>query len=79
MVNAETEAVDHNETHFECTICLDTAKEPVVTACGHLFCWACIFQWLKQPRETLMCPVCKSGITQEELTPIYIRGRKDQR
>ena len=24
---------------FECNICLDTASQPVVTLCGHLFCW----------------------------------------
>ena len=26
-------------TLFECNICLDTASQPVVTLCGHLFCW----------------------------------------
>ena len=28
---------------FECTICLESAKEPVVTKCGHIFCWPCIY------------------------------------
>ncbi len=32
-----------NESNFECTICMDIAKEPVVTKCGHLFCWPCIY------------------------------------
>lgn len=27
-------------------ICLEQASEPVVTRCGHLFCWACLHQWL---------------------------------
>eukprot|EP00434_Breviolum_minutum_P045925 symbB.v1.2.041286.t1/scaffold8016.1/size8171/1 len=31
---------------FECNICLEQASEPVVTRCGHLFCWACLHQWL---------------------------------
>jgi hypothetical protein len=32
-----------NESNFECSICMDVAKEPVVTKCGHLFCWPCIY------------------------------------
>jgi len=29
---------------FECKICLEEACEPVVTRCGHLYCWACIYE-----------------------------------
>eukprot|EP00744_Colponema_vietnamica_P006872 GILI01009942.1.p1 GENE.GILI01009942.1~~GILI01009942.1.p1 ORF type:complete len:202 (+),score=26.12 GILI01009942.1:129-734(+) len=60
---------------FECNICLETASEPVITQCGHLFCWPCIHQWLSQPnKETLCCPVCKAGVTVENLIPLYGRG-----
>ena len=31
---------------FLCNICLEQDNDPVVTLCGHLFCWPCIFQWL---------------------------------
>jgi E3 ubiquitin-protein ligase RNF5 len=24
---------------FECNICLEQAKDAVVSKCGHLFCW----------------------------------------
>ena len=27
---------------FQCNICLHSAKEPVVTLCGHLYCWPCL-------------------------------------
>jgi E3 ubiquitin-protein ligase RNF5 len=36
----------NKENIFECTICIETAKEPVVTICGHLFCWPCIYEVL---------------------------------
>ncbi len=32
---------------FECNICLDTASLPVVTLCGHLYCWPCLSSWLQ--------------------------------
>lgn len=45
---AETEAPKEEEKSqdsvYECNICLDTAREAVVSMCGHLFCWPCIHQ-----------------------------------
>ncbi len=32
------------ENIFECAICMETAKEPIVTKCGHLYCWPCIYE-----------------------------------
>lgn len=29
---------------------------------------------MNQPKETLLCPVCKSGISKESLIPIYTKG-----
>ena len=29
-------------SRFECNICLHQAEQPVVTPCGHLFCWPCL-------------------------------------
>ncbi|OQR81416.1 hypothetical protein THRCLA_11752 [Thraustotheca clavata] len=56
---------------FECNICLDRVKEPVVTLCGHLYCWPCLFQWISEHNE---CPVCKAGVTKENVVPVYGRG-----
>jgi E3 ubiquitin-protein ligase RNF5 len=62
---------------FECNICLETASQPVITMCGHLFCWPCIYRWMQLHLDSPQCPVCKSGISTEKLIPLYGRG-KDQ-
>lgn len=59
---------------FDCNICLDLAKEPVVTCCGHLFCWPCIYRWLHQHSIANECPVCKGRVTVKNIIPIYGPG-----
>ncbi|XP_047048048.1 uncharacterized protein LOC124653037 isoform X2 [Lolium rigidum] len=62
------------DASFECNICLDAAKEPVVTPCGHLFCWPCLYQWLHAHSTHSECPVCKGEVLEVNVTPIYGRG-----
>ena len=57
---------------YECSICLDVAKEPVVTKCGHLFCWPCIYSWNQQKNK---CPNCNNVIGKDDFIPVY---NKDQ-
>lgn len=59
---------------FECNICIEQAKDPVVTVCGHLYCWPCLYRWLRVQNGCQSCPVCKAGIDQEKVIPIYGRG-----
>ncbi|XP_042484237.1 uncharacterized protein LOC122064578 [Macadamia integrifolia] len=63
---------------FECNICLDVARNPVLTCCGHLFCWPCLYQWLHIHSDTKECPVCKGEVTDMNITPIYSRGNDTQ-
>ena len=35
--SGQNENNEHSNPNFECNICLDTAKEAVVSMCGHLF------------------------------------------
>eukprot|EP00957_Ditylum_brightwellii_P109368 8343098-Ditylum_brightwellii.AAC.1 len=35
-----------HDARFHCNICLDPVSEPVVTRCGHLYCWPCLYIWL---------------------------------
>ncbi|XP_058078089.1 E3 ubiquitin-protein ligase RMA3-like [Magnolia sinica] len=57
---------------FDCNICLDFAQDPVVTLCGHLYCWPCIYKWLD--RNQRLCPVCKAALSQTMMVPLYGRG-----
>lgn len=59
---------------FDCNICLDLAKDPVVTCCGHLFCWPCLYRWLHHHSDAKECPVCKGEVTTKNVTPIYGRA-----
>lgn len=64
---------------FSCSICFDTAKEPVVTKCGHLYCWSCLRLWLQQTSE---CPMCKGHInetTAGDVIPLYGKGKAETR
>ncbi|CAI0402778.1 unnamed protein product [Linum tenue] len=64
---------------FDCNICFDLASDPVVTCCGHLFCWACLYRWLNVHSDAKECPVCKGEVTIKNVTPIYGRGNNSSR
>ncbi|KAJ7948303.1 E3 ubiquitin-protein ligase RMA1H1-like [Quillaja saponaria] len=66
---------------FDCNICLDSVQDPVVTLCGHLYCWPCIYKWLhlqnisaENQDQQPHCPVCKAEVSQSSLVPLYGRG-----
>lgn len=67
---------------FECNICLDSVQDPVVTLCGHLYCWPCIYRWLhfqntpldSHDKKQQQCPVCKADVSKDSLIPLYGRG-----
>jgi len=68
------EGEEEPERAFECNICLDTARDAVVSMCGHLFCWPCLHQWLETRPNRQICPVCKAGISRDKVVPLYGRG-----
>ncbi|KAJ3186374.1 hypothetical protein HDU85_007814 [Gaertneriomyces sp. JEL0708] len=72
----DPEAEDEGEL-FACNICLETASNPIVTLCGHLFCWPCLHQWMStRSAQANACPVCKASIDKDKLVPIYAKGRE---
>lgn len=62
------------DPRFTCNVCLDTVKEPVITQCGHLYCWPCLYRWLSTHHAT--CPVCKAGVTMENVIPLFVKGNE---
>jgi len=63
------------QSAFECIICIETAQEPVVVKCGHLFCWPCIYEWTNNKAGIASCPVCKNPIKniKNDLIPIFTK------
>ncbi|CAL9044886.1 unnamed protein product [Musa banksii] len=77
--SSDAAATASNNGCFDCNICLDFAADPVVTLCGHLYCWPCIYKWLQQGNggggeSSQQCPVCKAALFQRSLVPLYGRG-----
>ncbi|KAF8024057.1 hypothetical protein BT93_F1305 [Corymbia citriodora subsp. variegata] len=66
---------------FDCNICFDSASDPVITLCGHLYCWPCLYRWFdvrsssdESGQQHQTCPICKTGISPSTLIPLYGRG-----
>lgn len=56
---------------FDCNVCLDMAVEPVLTCCGHLFCWPCFYNLPYDHLDVKECPICGGDVTDTSLVPIY--------
>lgn len=81
--SSASDTVSDYETtaYFDCNICLDVALDPVVTLCGHLYCWPCIYKWFHVQSASLasdehpQCPVCKADVSHTTVVPLYSRGQ----
>lgn len=85
-----TSTLDESEANpsvgFECNICLDLVQDPVVTLCGHLYCWPCIYRWISfqhaspenPDNQKPQCPVCKSEVSEKTVIPLYGRGQSTE-
>nr|GMD85964.1 E3 ubiquitin-protein ligase RMA1H1-like [Ipomoea batatas] len=84
LSSAMNDEADNNPIEgFDCHICLDPVQDPVVTFCGHLYCWPCIYKWIHSQTEQdtteeehkhPQCPVCKAEVSEKTLIPLYGRG-----
>ena len=51
----------------KCTLCLEQMRDPSVTTCGHVFCWTCIGDWIREKPE---CPLCRQSILGQHVLPL---------
>ena len=51
----------------KCTLCLEELKDPAATQCGHVFCWTCIGDWVREKPE---CPLCRRGAMVQHILPL---------
>ncbi|XP_057800358.1 uncharacterized protein LOC131015891 [Salvia miltiorrhiza] len=63
---------------YDCNICLEVAREPVLTCCGHLFCWSCFYQVSDVDSTSKECPVCKGEVSDGNVIPIYGNGESER-
>ncbi|KAK3394247.1 Pex12 amino terminal region-domain-containing protein [Podospora didyma] len=53
----------------KCTLCLEEMKDPAATQCGHVFCWACIGDWVREKPE---CPLCRREAMMQHILPLRV-------
>ncbi|KAJ5082124.1 hypothetical protein N7532_011167 [Penicillium argentinense] len=51
----------------KCTLCLEVFKDPSLTTCGHVFCWVCVRDWVREKPE---CPLCRQEVLLSKVLPL---------
>ena len=84
-LHASSEGQHHQQHHhegttadprFSCNICFDdVSDDPVVTQCGHLYCWSCLFRWIEpgltpNERHTLQLPPAYTTTGDRRVCPV---------
>ena len=60
------EALKKVEEELNCSICLETYKEPKILQCFHVFCMGCLVRLVVKDQQgvfSLSCPICRQTTT----------------
>lgn len=55
------------QENYECPICLNLLKDPVLTKCGHRYCKSCLDQW--REKNNTKCPLDDLDLSLEDIFP----------
>jgi len=66
---------------FQCRLCRRVPSEPVLTRCGHLFCWPCLFVAAScavrgpafDAECVQLCARCAKCFESSDIVPVYVR------
>ena len=67
LLNSEVMAWIPDQQQRKCTLCLEPFKDPSVTTCGHVFCWECVQDWVREKAE---CPLCRQAVLGQKVLPL---------
>ena len=62
----------------ECSICLDSLVDPVITRCVHAFCQRCISDVINSDILESRCPLCRAPVNENELVKVPEQRRKEK-
>ncbi|PHH70915.1 hypothetical protein CDD80_5662 [Ophiocordyceps camponoti-rufipedis] len=67
LADASVMAYIRGAQQRRCTLCLDPLRDPAATQCGHVFCWRCIADWVREKPE---CPLCRREALVQHILPL---------
>ena len=62
------------DSKWVCGICHQPLKSPVVTDCGHTFCWRCLCSHMETSSN---CPLCNNILDKTKFIAIFGHGKED--